>query len=67
MKESVQIGELQPSAALAREAYVLGDLSTAEAVTVASATGNTKEQHASGSYGAAPEVLGSVTGTVVEL
>jgi hypothetical protein len=54
------MGEQYPGGSAPQAAYERGDLSAAEEVTVASSTGATDEKHASGSYGAAPEVLGDL-------
>lgn len=62
MSEVMQFSDGQPAAA-----YETGDLSTAEGVVVASASGSTSEKHASGSYGNAVEVLGGVVRSVVEM
>lgn len=63
MSEVIQIGEIEPAERLDTAAYVLGDLSTTEEVTVASASGKNDEKHASGSYGVAAEVYGGLGGS----
>ncbi len=57
------MGEHFPSGGLPQTVngdYERGDYSAAEQVTVASASGSNDEKHASGSYGAAPEILGGL-------